>query len=243
MDATYKNIAKLVWDEAQPAHVLDVPAGRGHLSEELLSLGVKSVDCVDILPAEEFSLRDLATYWQADINKPLPMESESYDCVVSREGIEHLVTPFAFLRELCRLVKPDGYLVITTPNIMSVDSRLKFLVGGYFRGFRELRDNHDGLRSLEFQGHISPIYYGQLLYFLENAGLELVRLTTNERMRESKPLKRLIAHFMAGVVRRAAKRRGMYDTASHSDDLLFGDSLIVVARKVRAKRTFHGELF
>jgi 2-polyprenyl-3-methyl-5-hydroxy-6-metoxy-1,4-benzoquinol methylase len=116
MDTTYKNIANLIWIEAQPGHVLDVLAGRGYLSGEFLSLGGNSIDCVDILPVEEFPLSDLVTYWQADINKPLPMESESYDCVVSREGIEHLVTPFAFLRELCRLVKPSGHLVITTPT-------------------------------------------------------------------------------------------------------------------------------
>jgi SAM-dependent methyltransferase len=171
------------------------------------------------------------------------MPSESYDCVVSREGIEHPVTPFAFLRELCRLVKPNGHLVITTPNIMSMDSRLKFLVGGYFRSFRELRDNHDGLRSLAFQGHISPIYYWQLLYFLGNAGFEPVRVTMNALLEESKPLKRLMARWMASVVRKTAQRRGMFDEMTHADDVLFGDSLIVIARKVREPRSFHGELF
>jgi hypothetical protein len=58
MDTTYENIAKLIWDTAHPERVLDVPAGLGSLSRELLNLGVGAMDCVDILPESNFPLRD-----------------------------------------------------------------------------------------------------------------------------------------------------------------------------------------
>lgn len=91
------------------------------------------------------------------------------------------------------------------------------------------------------QGAQQSSVMGQLLYFLEDAGCVPVRPTTNARVKEPRPLKRLTAHLMAGLVRRAARRHGMYDATSHSDDLPIGGLLIVVAREVRAKR-IHGEL-
>lgn len=243
MDTTYTDLAKLVVDVTKPQKMLDVPAGLGYLTQEFINNDVPSVDCIDILDESNFPLKDKVTYHRCDINNPLPLESEAYDCVVSREGIEHLVTPYAFLHELCRLVCNQGYLVVTTPNIMSIDSRMRYLMTGYFRGFRELRDNHSGLRDLEFQGHISPIYYWQLAYFLENAGFEIVRLTTNRQLNERKPLKKLSAKLFKKLIRSTAKRRGMYDEMTHSDDLLFGDSLIVIAQKKNDPVKCHGERF
>jgi SAM-dependent methyltransferase len=182
-------------------------------------------------------------YICADINDPLPFESGSFDCVVSREGIEHLVTPFTFLGELCRVLQPGGVLFLTTPNIMTVDARMKYLLSGYFQGFRELRDNHPGLRELEFQGHISPIYFWQLAYFLGNYGFTIERVTTNQVKHEKKPFKRLLARAIAGLIRANARRRGFPDGGTLSDEFLFGDSLIVQARRTGERVMRHGRIF
>lgn len=241
-DTTYTDLAELIV-QSRPGLTLDVPAGRGYLSRELLGRGVSGITCVDILPLDSFPLAGHVHYQQSDINDPLPFEDGAFDCVVSREGIEHLVMPFSFLGELCRVLKPGGVLFITTPNIMTIDSRMKFLLSGYYQGFRELRDNHPGLRDLEFQGHISPIYYWQLAYFLENYGFTIERVTTNEIKSEKKFFKRLLANLFARLIRANARRRGFPDGGSMSDEFLFGDSLIVQARRSAIRTPRHGRVF
>src|SRR4030067_2793879 len=45
----------------------------------------------------------------------LPFQPDSFDVIVASEIIEHVVSPERFITELLRTVKPDGYLIITTP--------------------------------------------------------------------------------------------------------------------------------
>lgn len=45
----------------------------------------------------------------------LPFADESFDCVIASEIIEHVVDPALFIKELFRVVKKDGELIVTTP--------------------------------------------------------------------------------------------------------------------------------
>lgn len=51
-----------------------------------------------------------------DANKPLPFSKNYFDVVLSLEMIEHLVDPLKFLKEINRVVKLGGHVVLTTPN-------------------------------------------------------------------------------------------------------------------------------
>lgn len=52
-------------------------------------------------------------YQLMDIRKML-FRPHSFDCVVSGETIEHMDDPAAFVAELCRMCKPDGWVTIST---------------------------------------------------------------------------------------------------------------------------------
>jgi len=52
---------------------------------------------------------------QADCHE-LSFRSSSFDTVVSLETIEHLRQPERFLNEICRILKPSGIFVVSTPN-------------------------------------------------------------------------------------------------------------------------------
>ncbi len=47
---------------------------------------------------------------------PLPFEDASFDCVITFQVIEHIVHDEEFVREIWRVLRPGGRLVISTPN-------------------------------------------------------------------------------------------------------------------------------
>ena len=66
----------------------------------------------------------------------LPLPDGYADVVAAVETIEHLENPRAFGRELTRLAKPGGWVVITTPNQLSLLSKLGLLLRNEFPHFR-----------------------------------------------------------------------------------------------------------
>ena len=75
-----------------------------------------------------------------DANKKFPLEDNSYDVVISRETIEHLYEDVDFLNECYRVLKKDGTLIITTPNLTSLKNRILMLFG--FNPRYAIADHH-----------------------------------------------------------------------------------------------------
>jgi predicted SAM-dependent methyltransferase len=75
---------------------------------------------VDIIPKGEqipglvktFSMADIV----ADVSKKLPVESESYDTVIARHILEHILDPIPTLKEWGRVIKKGGTLIIAVPD-------------------------------------------------------------------------------------------------------------------------------
>ena len=130
------------------------------------------------------------------------------DVVACIETIEHVENPRALLRELIRLTTPGGWLIVTTPNQLSVLSKLTLLTKNEFVHFQE----RPGL----YPAHISALLEVDLLRMCRENGLEnsAVRYSGQGRM----PLtgcdwpKSLRAHV--GIRGRA-----------------FSDNVLVIARK------------
>jgi SAM-dependent methyltransferase len=145
--------------------VLDLPAGNGWIGDDLSAKGCK-VTSADI--NEERS-----DFVQADMEKKLPFHDLSFDAVICCEGIEHVFTPFNLFSELHRVLKPGGILIITTPNIQNLYSRIQFLCTGYLFQF----DPFDKLPIADNikadKGHISPVSLIQLIYWSEHFGLDI----------------------------------------------------------------------
>lgn len=67
-------------------------------------------------------------YWNVDGGK-CPAADNTYDVIVAGEIIEHLVDTDTFARELFRILKPGGQVILTTPNLASWYNRLRLLRG------------------------------------------------------------------------------------------------------------------
>lgn len=55
--------------------------------------------------------------------------TESFDFILSEATIEHLKDPKKFIEQIIYFLKPNGYLLISTPNLTTLLKRLRFLLG------------------------------------------------------------------------------------------------------------------
>lgn len=101
-------------------NVLDVACGSGYFSNYILSKGAKSVTGVDIdKDSIEYAKNNFQNIslefleWDAE---NLGSLNKSFDIVVSMETIEHLNYPMKFLSEIKKVLIPNGYLILSTPN-------------------------------------------------------------------------------------------------------------------------------
>jgi len=66
----------------------------------------------------------------ADLDKgPLPFADASFDAVTCLMVIEHVFDPYHAVRELRRVCKPAGRVVIGVPNLVGIKRRLEVLLG------------------------------------------------------------------------------------------------------------------
>jgi len=217
---------------APKGRILDVPAGHGAFARELLREGYDDIHCLDIA-AETFVVNDSRVHFrQHDVINPLPFPDAHFDYVFSIEGIEHFENPWTFAKELCRVLKPGGRLFLSTPNTLSVDARLKYLLGGYFPRFRPLaKEPSKVMHQPVDDAHVSPIYFWQLNFFLMQGGVTIERVSANELVRKPRWINRIIENFLAGVIRRNVQSRGFPDLGITSNAALFGDCIIIEGRK------------
>ena len=60
-----------------------------------------------------------------------PVKNERYDVIIASEIIEHVFDTDFFIEELKRILKPNGRIIITTPNMHFAANRLLFLMGKF----------------------------------------------------------------------------------------------------------------
>jgi 2-polyprenyl-3-methyl-5-hydroxy-6-metoxy-1,4-benzoquinol methylase len=73
-----------------------------------------------------------------DLDQPgIPLPDGCANVVVAVETIEHLENPWAFLRELTRLAASGAWVVVTTPNQLSLLSKLTLVLKQSFNAFQD----------------------------------------------------------------------------------------------------------
>ncbi len=239
---THEFVQKLL-EPLPRGRVLDVPAGRGAMSQWLHGRGFEVTACdlyPDIFEAEEVSVQ------RGDLNQPLPFSDGAFDCVVCIEGLEHLENPHQAVREFARLLRRGGRAIITVPNILNIEERVKNLLYGYTSHFKPISHAHLAQRRGDFEQwrqqageldevflHVHPIAYPELRFILESNGFEGVEVFRDR----AKPrqwlyfplvwLVRLIAALRPAEEKDARWTREL----SSSAILLGGNSIVVVAAR------------
>jgi SAM-dependent methyltransferase len=130
-----------------PGRILNAGAGRGGLSKILSDAGYDLLS-LDMRP-EQFRVDGLECLG-ADLVAPLEFEDGTFDSVIAVEVAEHLEDPWSFFREALRVVRVDGQVLFTSPNVTSLPSRLSYLRTGILHYFRE--------ESFRLAYHVTPIF-------------------------------------------------------------------------------------
>lgn len=121
--------------------IADVGAGKGDLIPLLEGVNRFSAITGFDLMARPSDLPSSVEWCEADLNQPLPCAPESFDVVVSLGVIEYLENPFAFARELHRVLRPGGTAIVTTPNNESWRALTSLVIQGHFAAFSPLGSN------------------------------------------------------------------------------------------------------
>lgn len=218
---------------------LDVGAGTGgliRLVRERFKTESTACDYTDQLmklPGQRVDIANLNT-------QPLPYTASSFDLVTATEVIEHLEHYRETLREFFRVLEPGGMCVLTTPNILNLNSRLRFLWFGYWNLFGPLPVKNGALYSTG--GHINPVSYFYIAHALMDAGFEQVEWTVDKPQRSAMPKLALLYPFIrlfgALAYRREVTRYHTVDNqnapfvrAMNDLDMLLGRTIVVSAVK------------
>jgi len=218
---------------------LDIGSGTGNLILRIWHAYDLSSCACDY--TDKFMAVDGITVDVVDLNKgTLPYADSSFDLVTFTEVAEHLENYRAIVREIFRVLKPGGVIAMTTPNVLNMKSRMRFLTTGFWSMFGPLHVGKTAIESAD--GHITPIPYPYLAHALMNSGFDMPHFSMDKMQFPSLywfillyiPI-RLIAALSWHKERNKYKTLDTYNAPIinqiNSADMLLGRSIVVVAQK------------
>lgn len=160
----------------QNKKILDIGCFTGYLMEKLRENN-NEVYGVDISQkAVGTAKKKGLNCFQGDIDKGLKFKDKSFDAIVMGEIIEHIFDTDKVIKEIRRMLKDKGHLIITTPNIASLNRRIRLLLGkNPYIDIGTLNDDNKTTAS----GHIRYFTFETLKILLERNGFKVVEKTSD----------------------------------------------------------------
>ena len=136
--------------------------------DRLVGLGLSEDELKSNSQLSDFAVHDLNT------DPALPFESNTFDAVVNTVSVEYLTNPLAIFKEVSRILRPDGFFIVTFSNRWFPTKAIKIwprlhefermgMVLEYFLRFGEFKD----LQTYSIRGLPRPHndkYFPELLY-------------------------------------------------------------------------------
>lgn len=218
--------------------MLDLSCGDGETARLLARLGYRVV-ATDYGPPPPMT--GIERVGGVDLNHLLPFQQSSFDAVDLVEVIEHIENQPQLIREIARVLRPGGRVLISTPNILNVVSRLRFLFTGFLRG--RVRPAHYTSKPGQAP-NIYLLHFYELYYLLFHYGFEIEKLRRTRVKFAVRFFTYLFWPFMwlpsliaiIGAEKDPVQRRYNWQILAHLFDpaLLMSDNIVVIARKLPA---------
>lgn len=122
-----KKVIKFIrkyFGEVRELNILDCGISKGGVADILSKEGANCFG-VDVNPRKIAGVKII----QADLNEGIPELGVKFDIIFAGEIIEHLFDDSRFIRECHKILKPDGILIVTVPNLVSLVNRLMVIFG------------------------------------------------------------------------------------------------------------------
>lgn len=208
------SILKLV-DDLKGKRILDVGCGYGELLEEVTrhydceAYGVDFID--NRLRGAQEKLKAKVAIENADIEESLPYLDNYFDVVFCIEALEHLKRPDKCIKEIIRILKNNGRIIIGIPNGTGY---FPFHYFGRIIPTSWLRE-----KLLPYEHPLNtdqPVdtcyYYGEIINLLKSNGLKIIKIKGLRHFRylQTLPLIRYIYKFVYPCVDWCMSKMRMY---------------------------------
>jgi SAM-dependent methyltransferase len=146
-----------------------------------------NIDMVDIDPYRIKGILDKYSIkaFKVDIEKEnLPIEDQVYDLVLFNEVFEHLhINPLRIINEIYRVLKNDGILLMSVPNINPL-MRWEFLFGKDYND--NLKKEFAKVENIGHMGHFRLYSKSEIISILEDFDFEVIDTTFQGKMYDKK---------------------------------------------------------
>ncbi len=188
--------------------------------------------CCDKMQPE--SGLDFAEFIVVDLIQTLPFKDESFDFIACTEVLEHLKNPFCVIEELVRVLRPEGFLLLSIPNFWNVRGRLRYFVMANLQKSQFLVEKSRQDFRQNLCPHINTTTLPVYEYGLASLGMKISAACVAVR-RPGNWLYwpfALFIMFLSALRSRQKKERYLLDHANHPRILMGGEHIMFVCQKV-----------
>src|ERR1700730_5104565 len=158
-----------LWGDRKGKDVLDVGCGFATTSKFIQDRGNRVIGIESSPEAVAVARGRISEVIQADLQQVPNIAPRNFDTIIVADVLEHLAWPAGVLKRYADLLKPDGTVIVSLPNVGLWSVRLGLLFGGF-------RYQDSGVLD---RTHLRFFTRRSALEMLRSAGYKPVRRTYN----------------------------------------------------------------
>lgn len=177
-----------------PGRLLDIGCAEGGLGEQIIrEKQPQAYEGIELLPsvAEKAKAHLSHVYVGQAEQIVVDLPSASYDWIIMADSLEHMVDPWEMMEQVKRLLKTDGRLLLSLPNVRNLNVMLDLLLRGRW-AYRPW--------GILDQGHLRFFTRSSLQDLLTGCGYRIISCTSNPRNRWKKIPGRLVSRLLSWLI-------------------------------------------
>jgi len=128
-----------------------------------------------------------------------PFSDSEFDVAIFNELFEHLrINPIFTMKEVCRVLKPGGMLMLSTPNLRSLGGLRNLLLKNLsYSCCSDVYDQYRKLETLGHMGHVREYTSAEVAAFLQRCGFRIKKIIWRGNYGHSLP--RSVVRFLPSL--------------------------------------------
>jgi 2-polyprenyl-3-methyl-5-hydroxy-6-metoxy-1,4-benzoquinol methylase len=121
---TAESQIRLIKKYASGTNLLDIGCAQGFFLYNASKVGYTTKGIEISQDAAEYAIREFGLDIEAKLFEELQFPENHFDVVTLWQVLEHVPYPLTVLKEVHRILKPEGLLVVSTPNIEGIPAKI-----------------------------------------------------------------------------------------------------------------------